>query len=758
MTKLALSSQDSGVINESARFFHLLINGEVEGVLDSKIFARSLVDLVKRTIGTKIITLDEQEEGDLVELLFAITTKIRLDPEILPAWFYPSHSQEGTEQTGGKESEFAGATRRTDFPLFYLLVDYVYHDGRTGDFARTGLLYLIDTASKSSELEKWMIESDLATLMASGLGALYSRLSRKLPSIADTEELPPILALSDYRSNSDAFATSIEVFRRDMNAFLSYLLFWQDTLNYCHSVEVKDTLLDHFQVLFLQQLLYPSLLESSDINGGSTASVLTYLHQILESLDQPELVGRVLDYLLASKKQVMNRTNARKQRMSLSRRKSYDALTALAQARDNPSPDLFNLLDLVVMSLKSRHSQTVAASLKLITVIQQRHHGFVWANFIHTRTEDTQLPLRKMSELNAHLECLMSLAPVVLDDGLIDQSYAEILKDVLNSLETHVCSAYCWQEEGLDTDQEKRVIVVEDDLLVTQISVLLGSFFANDTAINLALTEAIISIASCRLTGLDGWLLPRPAQSARGTIILLLEHLIEQVRQWKHQTPGWDSLIALQKSKLYDQNIGDAEIGSASARSRHSAEFDTPSSPRPGRRSNEVSNQATERGCRSPPDLRSEVFGSIDGSVASSPSPTNPLHKHSHFGSPLRQSLFLPPSSSPASRTSSRSTSSALDRLQTRLNAPSYHVAAAKGSHHTPLNRAIRDHGSFASEAASGDTPSDHGIEVMHDDDGESPTPTLGHILVNSIILQEFILEIAALVQIRSCLWGEVDL
>lgn len=41
-----------------------------------------------------------------------------------------------------------------------------------------------------------------------------------------------------------------------MDAFMSYLLFWQDTIDHCKSAEVNDTLLDHFQVLFLEQLLY----------------------------------------------------------------------------------------------------------------------------------------------------------------------------------------------------------------------------------------------------------------------------------------------------------------------------------------------------------------------------------------------------------------------------------------------------------------------------------------------------------------------
>jgi hypothetical protein len=69
-------------------------------------------------------------------------------------------------------------TNKEDFPLFYLLIDYVHHEGRVGDFSRTGLLYIVESASTSEELERWIVESDLATLMASGLGALYSQLSR----------------------------------------------------------------------------------------------------------------------------------------------------------------------------------------------------------------------------------------------------------------------------------------------------------------------------------------------------------------------------------------------------------------------------------------------------------------------------------------------------------------------------------------------------------------------------------------------------
>ena len=44
---------------------------------------------------------------------------------------------------------------------------------------------------------------------------------------------------------------------------------------------------------------YPSLLESSDVDGGSSVAVLTYLRRILESLDHPDMINLILHYLLA---------------------------------------------------------------------------------------------------------------------------------------------------------------------------------------------------------------------------------------------------------------------------------------------------------------------------------------------------------------------------------------------------------------------------------------------------------------------------
>lgn len=258
VAKIATSSLSEWIIKEAVLFFATLIESEEEAFVENDSFSASLTNLLVRITGANSIRLGADTEARVVELAFNITTKIRLDPEILPAWF---KSQQNGVQDGrqiGERERFTGRTQKQDFPLFYLLIDYIHHEGKVGDFARTGLLYIIEAASNSVALEQWIVESDLSTLMATGLGAQYSQLSRKLVIDHPAGDLPPILAFSDYqhpKSNYEVVSSCSVEFQAHLDTFLSHLLFWQDVLNHCRSVEVKSTLLEHFQVIFLQQLL-----------------------------------------------------------------------------------------------------------------------------------------------------------------------------------------------------------------------------------------------------------------------------------------------------------------------------------------------------------------------------------------------------------------------------------------------------------------------------------------------------------------------
>lgn len=179
ISKIAATSHDEGLVRDAVTVYSALIDSEEEDFLENDVFAASLMNFVGRTIGSGGLGVGEDIEADIVELLFGIAAKIRLQPEILPVWFTTTVA-DADGRLANQKTDFAGVTQKEDFPLCYQLIDHVHHEGRIGDFARTGLLYIFESASKSMTLEGWIVNSDLPTLMATGLGALYSQLSRYL--------------------------------------------------------------------------------------------------------------------------------------------------------------------------------------------------------------------------------------------------------------------------------------------------------------------------------------------------------------------------------------------------------------------------------------------------------------------------------------------------------------------------------------------------------------------------------------------------
>ena len=275
VSRIALSLNNEEIIREAVAWFNALVDNDEENLLSDDRFAEALMSFADNLCGAASILAGSQLEGEILELMFGIAAKIRLDPDLLPVWFMSEAQSSSLTATAGRPSLALGDHKR--FPLCYQFVGRVYHEGRAGDFARTGLLYIFESVSHSPELERWIIESDLPTLMASGLGALYSQLSRyvvalcimhaylthyncfrKLNIAHPREKLPLILALSDEQlidvpEDVDSFYS--EELQGRLSTFMSNLVFWQDILEHCRSLEIKQTLIDHFQVFFLQQIL-----------------------------------------------------------------------------------------------------------------------------------------------------------------------------------------------------------------------------------------------------------------------------------------------------------------------------------------------------------------------------------------------------------------------------------------------------------------------------------------------------------------------
>ncbi|KAL2825222.1 Retinoic acid induced 16-like protein-domain-containing protein [Aspergillus cavernicola] len=733
VTKLALSSYDEGMLHSATVFFNTLIDSEVDGVVDNRLFARALVDLVRRADKHS-----ENIEGRLVELLFGIANNIRLQPTILPAWFAPRLDDQDDERPGVSGVEYAGTMRKDDFPLFYLLVDYVHHVGRAGDFARTGLLYLIETASRSKHLERWLIESDLATLMATGLGALYSQLGSLSSNLDSESDVPHVIAHSDYAQQETALPPALGV---SMDAFMAYLLFWQDTIDHCKSAEVVATLLDHFQVLFLEQLLYPSLLESSDVEGGSTSAVLTYLYRILASIDQEDLVHRILHFLLASPSDTDAQIAQKKKSMSASRRKSLDVLAAFSEEAARPSPSLFNLRDLALLGLRSKNRQTVLATLRLLTVILQRHPSFA-RSLVRTLSGEPAKQ-RTVGALNAELEQLLTMATSIVNEPSLDESFGNYLKDASWILESRLCLPASNKNPTEAIPHGLR----QDDPIVRELLGCLETFFTNAVILNLALTEVLMSIASSHLVALDGWLLVDPANydyaKSKGpaaeedglpdileqvlsvyqeptwphtktpALTGVLRSLVEQVQNWRKHIPDFDILVAARRDLLHDEDEP------ASTGPRYPEQLGTPA----------VGNSLDRRLSTTPRPDQAIARGRRDLQDLTSP-------QRSVVGSPLRDATTFH-SAPPHDFSDARS--AAAEELRKRLATP------------FPLDSRV--HEQESTEPL--DTRDENNAIIDEEDKPAEGSATLGHVLTNVVILYEFLLEISAMVQARGTIFEE---
>ncbi|CAN8095968.1 unnamed protein product [Discula destructiva] len=532
IAKIATTSYNEWIIKEAVLFFATLVESEEEAFVESDAFAASLTNLMVKITGANSIRLGSDTEARVVELAFNITTKIRLEPEILPAWFkLQSAGQLQDDRNQESRDTFEGKTQKQDFPLFYLLVDYIHHEGKVGDFARTGLLYIIEAASNSVELEQWIVESDLSTLMATGLGALYSQLSGKLVIDYPPQALPPILAFSDYQPpvpTHEIVPSTAPEFQSHLETFLSHLVFWQDVLNHCKSVEVKSTLLEHFQIIFLQQLLYPSLLESSDNDGGSSVAVLTYLRQILESLDHPDMINLILHYLLglpdvAAAEPLTSSTSVSKAR----KKKSMDLATMMRSKADDPDDHiLYTLVDLILACVRSPSHQTIHVTLQLVSAILKRHHRYAVTTLVRTENLYGDIAHRTAGAQEQEIEFLMSLAGNIGGQDNFDEVYETILKDTTSRIDSHPCSLRLTSPKassnnhthptlpdslpGAPRNVRPHTIRPDDPLLSTMLDHL-ELFFLNPVETNLAVTETLFDLAVCGFMNIEGWLLRSPA-------------------------------------------------------------------------------------------------------------------------------------------------------------------------------------------------------------------------------------------------------
>ena len=803
---MGLTYHNESIVQKTLDIFKILIDGEEVEFLEEKPFADALLGFVDGISEKGLLLVSVDAEERIVEVFFAIASKLRLRPNMLSTWFRPTVLEERV--TGPHTSK-----DRDVFPLLYLTLDYVHHDGRVGDFARTGVLYIIESASHSEPLERWLVESDLATLMASGLGALYSQLSRKLVLAFTKDTIPLILSFSDTprpKTPSDAEKTTSSDFQAHLATFLSYLVFWQDVLEHCGSKDIKCSLLDHFKFLFLQQLLYPSLMESSDADGGSSVAVLTYLRCIIESIDNPELKHLTLQYLLAvpdipedERESVRPTTLAR-------RRKSQTLVTTLAQIQEKPMPDLFTLVDLVLTSLHSRNQQTVTATLRLVSAVLRGEHQLAMSTLIRTQNSEN-LPMRTIDAHHRNTAFLFSLAEDLISHDDLREAYDAHLEDARTLLEGHCCSPLLLPlpnqtdsktvmstHTGGHVEALRPHSIQPDDPLLGALILLLENFLVNDIATNLALTQAFTTLISCGKLRLEHWLLQKPADldislnqceipdggfdeaDRDGTITFnsrienskketlppeplgivhvaspvfaTLDSLVQQVQTFHHDIQQFDTYLAERRHIFRVGDDIDQDVANGfSALSRRSEDSSKPTYSKNGASaqigsiserlmsetsSASISRSSSPRGRQLDLPSTSNLVGRLtDFKISPSRSPSE-LGSRKFSASPLRNTSI---------------TSTPPKRFITPMGPGDALRQKVKIKIKNDRNEMGAIGSSETSSIRSGSVVPDPQIDEIFRE------TSLSHLLTNIIILQEFILEVAAIIQVRAGLFREVE-
>ena len=536
-------------------------------------------------------------------------------------------------------------------------------------------------------------------------------------------------------------------------------------------------------------------MESSDRDGGSSVAVLTYLRCIIETIDHPELVRLTFDYLLAIPEAKTEKAPARPTALAR-RRRSQSLLASLATGDEQPIPSLFNLNDLVLGNLGSNNQQTLTAVLKLVSTMLRSHNQYD-VSIIKLGRSDGRLFLRSLQSHMRNTESLFSMIETLTDDSHLKDMYNLHLEDAQNVLEAHPCSLQLLRlpdAEGIPSvsrvdESSSKPIHASDDAVLNGLLSLLEDFFINDIETNLSLTQVFSSVVSCSKQRLDGWFLEstngRATSLDKKAQITSEEADVPQHGSDKSDSPNGDSLPLNRQLPTTPLLAALAGLVDQIAAFRQSMEnFDIYLTER--RHLFKVSDESetSARGdlhhikqnldvdqTESPQSRNAPRIGSISERLKSETSTASVSRSHSPRGrnpeapsppvlvgrlSHLRRS----PSRSPA-KSGSRAISPSPLRKEVSTDSPIQQPSTPMGPPDA-LSQKVRLKVKRQSGIDISDVRSETSSVRSEDAGGGGQVKevykevTLSHVLTNVIILQEFMMELVAMVQVRARMFGEV--
>ncbi|KIY50908.1 hypothetical protein FISHEDRAFT_37958 [Fistulina hepatica ATCC 64428] len=445
--------------------------------------------------GDALRSQPSEYEEDLVNLLCILCSRIRTYRELLMIFFHDKHwyrsgplfsvdeedERDEDEEDEPMPQESASSQRSAspapsqatiksapassvtkkpeyEFLLFNYLLRFVHREGQIGDFARAGVLFLMDvamspgdttvqppvvTAGSSSShssntaytdpagdsalaLAEYILDGDFSDVLGAGLVAVYSLLPTKLEFRQPTaaEENNTLMTIGGLSPETEEEKVSREEeaersralgvedasnpdFKSRLDHFMKLLEFVQDVLRRNSAKETADaslmvgsaivqSILDAVRRIFLENVLYPSILECSDADGSAVA-VMSYIEAIIRTLPEGPLSNILIQFLMSedndevtakirrgstidfSERRAPQSRTVDKKTKSMRRKSSAMVLLEL-EAPDTrrqtayfTSMGRFTLKDLLKSSMKSKSQATATSALQLLQTMLIHH-------------------------------------------------------------------------------------------------------------------------------------------------------------------------------------------------------------------------------------------------------------------------------------------------------------------------------------------------------------------------------------------------
>ncbi|KAF5391407.1 hypothetical protein D9757_001905 [Collybiopsis confluens] len=439
--------------------------------------------------GNAARTQPSEFEEDLVNLLCILCSRIRTFRELLMIFFHDKHwyhseplfsleEEDEDEEDEEHKGVAADTTNRSSSPtpsqatvtsapmssaikkpeyeflLFNYLLRFVHREGQIGEFARAGLLLLLDVAMSPEEpvhritgevnssetavdpitdaalaLAEYILDGDFSEVLGAGLGAVYSMLPSKLefrpPTNADRSQ-DTGMVLGNMWLDTEDEKEMLEVFRakswamgvEDANSpdfkarldhFLKLLEFLQDVLrrnviqnnvdaSALVGTAIVNSILDAVRRIFLENVLYPTILECSDADGSAVA-VMSYIDIMIRTLQDGQLADLLVDFLISEDNEEdkprprpqslmmlrneppQSKSGVNTDKAAKNRRRKSSAMAILEmEAPDTrkqsdyfTSISRFTLKDLLLSNLRSKSQPTATAALHLMQAMLLQH-------------------------------------------------------------------------------------------------------------------------------------------------------------------------------------------------------------------------------------------------------------------------------------------------------------------------------------------------------------------------------------------------